>query len=63
MYDNDLSILSNDHRCNHLDGKFKNETLFNWIKLAIDNPNSFWDYTTVADRLYDKSQQDSSQAT
>jgi hypothetical protein len=54
MYDNDLEILSNDHRCNHLDGDFKNETLFSWLKLAIDNPNSFWDYTIIADKLYDR---------
>jgi hypothetical protein len=55
LYDNDISILSTDHRANHLDGEFKNETTFNWIKLAIDNSNSIWDYTKIVDRLYDKS--------
>ena len=54
VYDNDISILSTDHRANHLDGEFKNRLLFNWIKLAIDNPNSFWDYTNITDKFYDK---------
>ena len=63
LYDNDISILKSDKRPNHLEGKFKNETLFNWIKLAIDNPNSFWDYTTIADKLYDKSQAEDPPAT
>lgn len=56
MYDSTIDVLQTDHRCNHLDGDFKNETLFNWIKLAINNPNSFCDYTVIADKLYDKSQ-------
>jgi hypothetical protein len=55
MYDNDMSVLSTDHRCNHLDGDFKNKLVFDWIKLAIDNPNSIWDYTKVLDRFFDKS--------
>lgn len=55
LYDSDIDVLGNDHRTNHLDGKFKNETVFNWIKLAVDNPNSFWDYSKIIDRFYDKS--------
>ena len=56
IYDNDISVLKSDKRPNHLDGKFKNELLFNWIKLAVDSPDSIWDYSSVIDTLYDKSQ-------
>lgn len=63
IYDNDISVLKHDKRPNHLDGKFKNETVFNWCKLAIDNPNSFWDYTMITDKLYCKSQEEHPPAT
>ena len=53
LYDNNISVLNTDHRANHLDGDFKNKMLFNWIQLAVDNPNSFWDYTKIADKFYD----------
>lgn len=55
MYDHDMNILSSDDRCNHLDGDFKNRLVFEWVRLAIDNPNSIWDYTTLIDKFFDKS--------
>jgi hypothetical protein len=63
LCDNTQEILSVDHRCNHLDGQFKNDTVFNWIKLAIDNPNSTWDYSTSVEKLYDTPQTSNPQAT
>jgi hypothetical protein len=56
LYDNDIETLSTDHRCNHLDGKFKNELLFSWIKQSIEGPDQILDYSLVIDTLYDKSQ-------
>jgi hypothetical protein len=56
LFDHNIKILQTDRRCNHLEGNFKNQTVFNWSKLAVDNPNSFWDYSTIVDKLYDKSQ-------
>jgi hypothetical protein len=55
MYDHNMDILSSDDRCNHLDGDFKNRLVFDWVRLAIDNPNSIWDYTTLVDKFFDKS--------
>lgn len=63
LYDSSLDVLGKDHRTNHLDGKFKNETIFKWIKLAIDNPNSFWDYSIIIDKFYDKSREEDRPAT
>jgi hypothetical protein len=34
---NMFKILSNDPRCNHLDGDIKNDLLYRWISNAIDN--------------------------
>jgi hypothetical protein len=55
LYDNDIETLSTDHRCNHLDGKFKNELLFSWIKQSIEESGQSLDYSAVIDTLYDKS--------
>lgn len=63
MYDNRQEILHVDHRCNHLDGQMKNDAVFNWIKLGIDNPNSFWDYSSIVEKFYDKSQEEDRRAT
>lgn len=63
LYDADLDTLGNDHRTNHLDGDFKNQTVANWVKLAVDNPNSFWDYSIIIDKFYDKSQEEDRPAT
>jgi hypothetical protein len=54
LYNADIEQMAMDHRCNHLDGDFKNETLFEWIKEAIDfgTPQ---DYSEFIDRLFDKS--------
>jgi len=56
IYDKDISILKSDLRTNHLDGKFKNQTLFKWITNAIDGGRNFQDHSSSIDRLYDKSQ-------
>lgn len=52
LYDTNIEILNTDKRANHLDGQFKNDLVFNWIKSAIDNSNSFWDYSIIVDDLY-----------
>ena len=54
LYDNDISVLKSDHRCNHLDGQFKNDLVFNWIVKAIDMTHGL-DYSTEVDKLYYKS--------
>jgi hypothetical protein len=51
IYDQDIDILGNDPRCNHLDGEIKNTMLFNWIQTAIDNPDQLWDYSADIDKL------------
>lgn len=56
LFDNDISILKSDHRTNHLDGKFKNQLVFDWIKRAIEGNETLYDYSTAIDTLYDKSQ-------
>jgi len=56
MYDNSLDILQVDHRCNHLDGSYKNNLVFKWIREAIDNSTQVYDYSTEIDKFYDKSQ-------
>jgi hypothetical protein len=43
LQDADISILQTDHRCNHLDGDFKNNIVFENIKTAIDHPNKLYD--------------------
>lgn len=63
LYNNKQEILHVDHRCNHLEGQFKNDTVYSWIRLAIDNPNSFWDYNASVEELFDKSQEVGRQAT
>ena len=51
LQDADISVLQTDHRCNHLDGYFKNNIVFESIKTAIDHPNKLYDKCWVTDRL------------
>ncbi|MEY4334705.1 MAG: hypothetical protein RLZZ196_3455 [Bacteroidota bacterium] len=56
MYDSDISVLQTDHRCNHLDGEFKNKQVYDWIVFALETGNNV-DFSTSIDKLYDKSQE------
>jgi hypothetical protein len=44
--------LSNDPRCNHLDGQYKNNLVFEWIKQAIDSPGQRFDHSESIAKLY-----------
>lgn len=60
LFDNDISILQVDRRVNHLDGNFKNELVFQWIRDAITNyeTSRLYDYSSVVETLYNKFQED-----
>jgi hypothetical protein len=54
LYDNDVSILSSDRRANHLDGDFKNELLFNWIRTAIEDSDDNQDHSELVETFFNK---------
>jgi hypothetical protein len=55
LYDNDVTVLHVDHRCNHLDGQYKNNLVFRWIKEAIEGENTGLDRSDQVEKLFDKS--------
>lgn len=63
LYDADISTLDSDARANHLDGNFKNELVFDWIKKAITHSDQLYDYSRQIDILYDKSPEEDPPAT
>lgn len=52
LYDSHKDILHMDPRCNHLDGQYKNDIVFGWLKQAIENKDSLFDYSNNIERLY-----------
>jgi hypothetical protein len=62
LYNADIEEIAMDHRCNHLDGQYKNDLLFSWIRDAIDN-NQSQDHSEFIDKLFDKSLATRHQAT
>ncbi len=52
LYDSDQSMLHYDPRCNHLDGQFKNDLVFEWIKEAIEGNSHSLDYSEKVEPLF-----------